>query len=322
METSLPSYSGLGQHDQGASSLGLPGQLQACSWWDRLQDPVPALGSLPVPGDLLSTDLDKASPLRLSVVSLEDDQLRALAVELRRQGETVLVLDPSRQGLNDLARTLQQQGRHYDEIQIFGHGADDSFRVGRNVVSSRTLWHYGGAFETIGSAIRPGGDLLLYGCNLAEGPKGKQLIERLATITGADVAASTDLTYADGQSSDWDLEWSAGAIDDRAFHDLLTGLNWQGQLGGTASISGTELKVTDASGTIGISRDASSGNFILSGTSTGSLSPGTTTINKVSITGRSFEVSGINLDQNTTDTIYPGAYVSRHRKLSQRRHQK
>ncbi|MCX5958819.1 MAG: DUF4347 domain-containing protein [Cyanobacteria bacterium] len=207
MEAILPSYTGLGQRDQVASPLGLPGQLHGWSW-DRLQDPPPALGSLPDQGDLISTDLDKASPLRLSVVSLEDDQLRALAQELRRQGENVLLLDPSRQGLNDLALNLQQQGRHYHEIQIFGHGADDSFRVGRNIVSSRTLWRYGGALETIGKAIRPGGDLLLYGCNLAEGTKGKQLIERLATITGADVAASTDLTYADGQSSDWDLEWS------------------------------------------------------------------------------------------------------------------
>ena len=91
---------------------------------------------------------------------------------------------------------------------------------------------------------------MLYGCNLAEGTKGTQLIERLATITGADVAASTDLTYADGQSSDWDLEWSTGSIDSQPIHDLLTGLNWQGQLGGTASITGSELKVTGASGAV------------------------------------------------------------------------
>jgi len=264
------------------------------------------LGSLREPFDLISTDLDRASPLRLSVVSLEDDQLRALAEDLRRQGETVLVLDPSREGLNDLARTLQQQGRHYDEIQIFGHGADDSFRVGRNTVSTRTLWRYGGALETIGKAIRPGGDLLLYGCNLAEGTKGKQLIERLATITGVDVAASTDLTYADGQSSDWDLEWSTGSIDSQPFHDLLTGLNWQGQLGGTASITGSELSVTGASGAIGISRNSS--GITLSGTTQTSLGNSSTVINKVTVSGTSFEISGINLDSVSTDTIYPAAY--------------
>ena len=242
----MGSFASFSDHrDQAFSPLGLPGQLHGWSW-DRPQEPFPVLGSLADPMDLLSTNLDKASPFQLSVVSLEDEELRALATELQRQGESVLVLDPSREGLNDLARILQQQGRRYEEIRIFGHGSDDNFRVGRNIVSTRSLWRYGGALETIGNAIRPGGDLLLYGCNLAGGIKGKQLIERLATITGVDVAASTDLTFAQGQSSDWDLEWSAGAIDDRAFHDLLTGLNWQGQLGGTANITSSESGINQA----------------------------------------------------------------------------
>ena len=297
---------GLSHRDQGVSPFSVPGQLHPWSW-DRLHDPLVPLGSLPDPGALLGTVFDRASPLRLSVVSLEDDQLRALADELRRQGETVLVLNPSREGLNDLARTLQQQGRRYDEIQIFSHGADDSFRVGRNNVSNRTLWRHRGAFEAIGDALSPGGDLLLYGCNLAEGAKGKQLIERLASITGADVAASTDLTYANGQSSDWDLEWSAGSIDDRAFQDVLTGLNWQGQLGGTASLTGSELKIIDASGAIGISRNAA-GNIVLTGTTPTTLGTSSTVINKVTVSGKSFEISGINLDSNSTDTTYPAAY--------------
>ena len=308
LDNFLDAHSGLNQLGPGASPLDIQGTFHGLTW-DRIQDPLLAMGSLIDPGALLSSSLDKASPLRLSVVSLEDDQLRALADELRSMGETVLVLDPSREGLNDLARTLQQQGRHYNEIQIFGHGGDNNFRVGKNNLSTRTLWRYRDALEEIGHVISPGGDLLLYGCNLAEGVKGKQLIERLATITGADVAASTDLTYANGQNSDWDLEWSAGAIDNRPFHDVLTGLNWQGQLGGTASLSGSELRVTDASGVIGISRDAATGNILLSGTSQSSISNSSATvISKVSVTGKSFEVSGINLDRYSTDTLYPGAY--------------
>lgn len=151
MEGPNTCFSNPSEHDQAFNPLGLSGQRHAWSW-DRHQDPPPVLGSLRDPFELFSADLDKASPLRLSVVSLEDDQLRALAAELRQQGETVLVLDPGSEGLNDLARTLQQQGRHYDEIQIFGHGGDDNFRVGRNNVSTRTLWRYSGALETIGAA--------------------------------------------------------------------------------------------------------------------------------------------------------------------------
>ena len=39
-------------------------------------------------------------------------------------------------------------------------------------------------------------DLLLYGCDLAASSEGKALIERLASLTGADVAASSDATGA------------------------------------------------------------------------------------------------------------------------------
>ena len=110
MDNLFGADSGLSQRYQGVSPFGLPDQLQSWSW-DQPQDPLLPLGSLADPSSLLSASLDKGSPLRLSVVSLEDDQLRALADELRRQGETVLVLDPTREGLSDLARTLQHQGR-------------------------------------------------------------------------------------------------------------------------------------------------------------------------------------------------------------------
>lgn len=46
----------------------------------------------------------------------------------------------------------------------------------------------------IGAALSEHGDILLYGCNVAEGAMGLQFIDALAQATGADVAASTDTT--------------------------------------------------------------------------------------------------------------------------------
>jgi hypothetical protein len=296
-----------GHEGDGALNPLQSGQLPGIHWdWYEPQERDSALWSLPAATADLAASFEKGSPLRLSVVSLEDEQLRSLADELRRQGENVLVLDPNKQGLKDLASTLRQQGRRYDEIQFFSHGTDGSFRVGRNVVSSRTLWRHSGALETIGQALTPGGDLLLYGCNLAEGSKGKQLIERLATITGADVAASTDLTYANGESSDWDLEWSVGSVEERGFHDVLTGLNWQGSLGGDVSISSSTLSISNASGKIGVSQ-SSAGIYSITGDSPTTIASDVP-INNVSISGVNFEVIGINLDNDTNDLLYPSAY--------------
>ncbi|MBL4590027.1 MAG: DUF4347 domain-containing protein, partial [Alphaproteobacteria bacterium] len=52
-----------------------------------------------------------------------------------------------------------------------------------------------------------------YGCNLAESIDGQGLIQGIASLTGADIAASTDLTGAEVLGGDWVLEYSTGDIE-------------------------------------------------------------------------------------------------------------
>lgn len=54
--------------------------------------------------------------------------------------------------------------------------------------------HYENELAQIGAALNNAGDLLLYGCNVAQGELGQSFLARLAAATGADVAASDDLT--------------------------------------------------------------------------------------------------------------------------------
>ena len=56
-------------------------------------------------------------------------------------------------------------------------------------------------------------DLLLYGCNLAGNSEGEEFVAVLSTMTGADVAASTDLTGHETLGGDWDLEYQTGLIE-------------------------------------------------------------------------------------------------------------
>ncbi|MFM8524156.1 MAG: DUF4347 domain-containing protein [Cyanobacteriota bacterium] len=69
---------------------------------------------------------------------------------------------------------------------------------------------YTSEFGSLGRHLNPGGDLLLYGCNLASGVEGRSLIARIADLTGRDVAASTDLTGRDGN---WALEYTYGTVE-------------------------------------------------------------------------------------------------------------
>jgi len=58
--------------------------------------------------------------------------------------------------------------------------------------SRKTPFQYQTQLATIGNALSDTGDLLLYGCNVAPGIQWQAFITALASVTGADVAASTD----------------------------------------------------------------------------------------------------------------------------------
>ena len=57
------------------------------------------------------------------------------------------------------------------------------------------------------------GDILIYGCDVSEGSTGLQLIDSIAKATGADVAASRDLTGAARLGGNWTLEDNTGNIE-------------------------------------------------------------------------------------------------------------
>ena len=54
---------------------------------------------------------------------------------------------------------------------------------------------------------------MLYGCDVAQGDVGQQFIEQLGVLTGADIAASTDLTGAANKGGNWVLEAATGIIE-------------------------------------------------------------------------------------------------------------
>jgi len=75
---------------------------------------------------------------------------------------------------------------------------------------------YADELAAIGASLKPNGDLLLYGCNIAQGGAGQTFIKQIASLTGADVAASDDLTGARYLGGDWLLEASTGIIETTA----------------------------------------------------------------------------------------------------------
>ena len=124
----------------------------------------------------------------------------------------VVVLDAHLDGLAQMADWARTHSG-YSAIHVLSHGAAGLLRLGSLTLDDATLSTRTADLATLGAALTQGGDLLLYGCNVAAGTSGVDFVNRLAQTSGADVAASNDLTGAAAKGGDWVLESVSGNVE-------------------------------------------------------------------------------------------------------------
>ncbi|MCA5919745.1 putative Ig domain-containing protein [Pectobacterium brasiliense] len=128
-------------------------------------------------------------------------------------GIEVVLLDGSKDGLSQLAEWAKNHSG-YDAIHVLSHGGEGELQLGTLTLDSKTADARAADLTTLGSALTESGDLLLYGCEVAQN-SGQSFVSLLAQITGADIAASNDTT---GQGGDWNLEIQTGIIEAATLH--------------------------------------------------------------------------------------------------------
>lgn len=139
------------------------------------------------------------------------------------------LLNAEEDGLAQLLRVLDGRSG-LDSIQIISHGSPGSLYLGASILDSSTLADHQAQLAQLGASLSESGDLLLYGCNVAEGAVGQQFIQALAHYSGADIAASTDLTGALALGGDWVLEARTGTIESAAVLDDSNTTDWDSTL--------------------------------------------------------------------------------------------
>ncbi|MGF1522702.1 MAG: DUF4347 domain-containing protein [Leptolyngbyaceae cyanobacterium] len=157
-------------------------------------------------------------------------------------GSQVHILNSEEDGIDQISQVLTQYS-NLDSVHIFSHGDVGSLQLGDTTLSQGTIGNYTAALQDWSSSLAEDADVLFYGCNLAGTPDGLTMVDQMATLTGADVAASDDLTGNAAQGADWDLEVATGAIE----ATTLTSAVFQGTLA-TFSFTGGALTVEDADG--------------------------------------------------------------------------
>jgi hypothetical protein len=133
-----------------------------------------------------------------------------------RAGVGIVEFDGSRDGLAQIAQWAASQSG-LDAIHILSHGSEGKVNLGTTQLTTNSLDStvVQAELAELGHALSADGDLLLYGCDVAAGNRGAALLDGLACATGADVAASIDITGAARLGGNWNLEAHRGDIDVR-----------------------------------------------------------------------------------------------------------
>ena len=164
---------------------------------------------------------------------------------------SILVLDSARDGLTQIAEAVAKE-KPIDALHIISHGTIGSLQLGASTLSSDNLNTYHDQLSTISNALTDNGDILLYGCEVAQGEVGQSFIEQFARLTGADVAASTTLMGNADLGGDWVLDAQKGSIEASSAISAAAQSAYQGTLSSASAlvsnydpVNGYELWVTD-----------------------------------------------------------------------------
>ncbi len=157
---------------------------------------------------------------------------QALAASLG-EGSRVFVLEGGN-AFSQMEKALQglaAEGGAVDAVHIYSHGREGAISLGGEWIDEDALAKNAGMLASIAQSLNVDADIMLYGCNTGGGAAGASFMNRLAFLTGADVAASTNLT---GLGGDWVLENSTGGIEADAYQPG----GWDGTLDQGPDIDG------------------------------------------------------------------------------------
>jgi Ca2+-binding RTX toxin-like protein len=132
---------------------------------------------------------------------------------VERAGDAIriVLLDSTQDGLAQIAAALAGESG-VGAIHLVSHGSAGRISLGNTGIDAAGLARHAAALAQIGASLDEGGDILLYGCDVGKGAAGGFFLQQLARATGADIAASTDLTGAAALGGNWELEAHVGAV--------------------------------------------------------------------------------------------------------------
>ena len=142
---------------------------------------------------------------------IEASHFLAVAVEGQTTGQTaVALIHPDQDGVEQLIAVLNHH-KAATAVHLLAHSTPGSLHLGNCQLNLETIERY--AWDLMICCTERPLSLSLYGCNLAAGDAGAKFTEKLHRFTGANIAASTNLTGNAAHGGDWTLAYRIGHID-------------------------------------------------------------------------------------------------------------
>jgi Domain of unknown function (DUF4347) len=157
-------------------------------------------------------DITSSSKASRSLLFIDSGVADVQSLVNGASGAEVYLLRSGEDAIAQITQTLLGRSG-VESLQIVSHGRSGALQLGETWLNSQSLPGYVGALKSWGAALSADADILLYGCNVAQDVAGRGFVNLLAQATGADVAASDDLTGSAALGGDWDLEYATGAIE-------------------------------------------------------------------------------------------------------------
>ena len=209
----------------------------------------------------------------------------------------VVLLDATKDGMDQIAAVLAGRS-DITAIHILSHGSAGQLFLGNSTLDLAGIsGKYAADLAVIKAALSDNADILVYGCNVAAGEQGLAFEKALATATGADIAASTDITGAAAKGGNWGLESKIGVIDARS----IAATGFDGTLAAAViSITPDSLTVKNAAGTV-----VTTGATGYSGASSAAVGQGgsATWVNAGTIGGKAIDLRATIITLGAGDTL-------------------
>ena len=167
----------------------------------------------------LSEVIIPATPDESDVTAIDGFTFGTISEQLQTNADRdikIFVIDSRENGIEQVSGILDYF-ENVAAVHLISHGSAGALFLGNSKLNVQQLKTNQQQLKRWGNALSANGDLLLYGCNVAEGDLGLEFVEELAAATDADVAASNDLTGNALLGGDWDLEATIGVIESPQF---------------------------------------------------------------------------------------------------------